>query len=615
METVRKGPFQITVVEKGTLDSFKNAVVSSKVEGTTTIISIVPEGSNVKEGDLLVELDSSALIEKERQQEITVTQAKSQLDSATKEVEIQETQNKSDLAAAELKLRLAEIDLEKYLKGDFEQQKNELRSQVSLQQETTAQALEQYEFTKRLVKKGYKTQNDLETTRIGWEKEKNNLAVAQDKLRVLEKYAYDRTITELQANAAEFKLELKRVDLKGKAALDVKNSDLLARKRTYEVELDKHERLKAQIKECKIYAPQDGQVIYANSRDGRSSDSVLIEVGVTVRERQALVTLPDLTEMKVNARIHESRISLVRPSLSVKVKVDAYPGEDFQGTVYSVASVPSSTGSSFMRDIKEYEGVVRLLDDAEKVSRLRPGLTASLEVLVDSRDSVLQAPIQSILTIVGRQVAYVHRNGTVERVDVKIGQTNDRMVEILEGLNEGDRVVMNPRTHFEKDLKAFEAQLIKEQAEKAPEQRGPASGAPGSNAPGGPNGSGPKPAGPGGAPGSPMPGASGPGSGSSGPGSGGPGSGGPGSGGPGSGGPGGGFNPLAMFDRMDADKDGKLQSTEWSERFRERAATMDADKDGVVTLDEFKAGMASMGGGRPGGGGPRPPTEPTGSGG
>ena len=55
------GPFEITVTERGTLDSMKNAVLSSKVEGATTIISIVPEGTTVKAGDLVCELDSSSL--------------------------------------------------------------------------------------------------------------------------------------------------------------------------------------------------------------------------------------------------------------------------------------------------------------------------------------------------------------------------------------------------------------------------------------------------------------------------------------------------------------------------------------------------------------------------
>lgn len=578
---MKRGPFQITVLEKGQLDSARNAVLMSKVEGTTTIINIVPEGTHVKKDDLVVELDSSALVDKERQQEIAVTQAASAKQSAEKDVEIQRTQNDSDRAAAELKLKLAQIDLEKFKLGDSKQQQSELEAQVSLQEQKAAQAKESLDFIKRLVKKGYKTQNDLEQARITYETENTNLDVAKDKLRVLKDYTLGRTVTELEANASEFARELKRVELKGQAALSQKQTDLLARERTYEVEKDKHERLKAQIEVCKIYAPQDGQVIYANSRDGRSSETILIEPGATVRERQALVTLPDLNEMKVNARIHESRISLIRPGMTVKVKVDAFIEEDFHGVIDSVASVPSSTGSSFMRDIKEYEAVVKLIDGPEKVSRLRPGLTANLEVLVDSRDDVLQAPMQAILTIVGKQFAFVVRGDNVERVEVQIGQTSERMIEVLKGLDEGDQVVMNPRSHFEKELKELEAELVKQQANEKLEV--PAAKSPGAN-PVSPAGK-PPTAGPGGNP--PPTGSQGP--------------------------PGGGsFNPMAMFERMDANGDGKLAQDEWTERFKERAASLDKDSDGVVTLDEFKAGMSSFSGGRPGNGRPTPSAETTG---
>lgn len=574
---MKRGPFQITVLERGQLDSARNAVLTCQVEGSTTILDIKPEGAHVKKGELVVELDSSLLVDKERQQEIAVTQAESAMQTAEKEVEIAKTQNDSDYAAAELKLKLARIDLEKFEKGDSEQQRNELKSQVSLQEQKAAQAKESLEFTKRLVKKGYKTQNDLEQARITFETERTNLEVAKDKLRVLQDYTLGRTITELQANAGEFARELKRVELKGQAALSQKQSDLLARTRTYEVEQDKHERLKKQIANCKIYAPQDGQVIYANSRDGRSSDTILIEKLAAVKERQPIVTLPDLNEMKVNARIHESRISLIRPGMTVKVKVDAFTEELFHGVVDSVASVPSST-NSFMRDIKEYEAVIKLIDEAEKVNRLRPGLTANLEVLVDSRDDVLQAPIQSVLTIVGKQFSFVVRGEKTERVEVQIGQTSERMIEIVSGLNEGDQVVLNPRTHFEAELKELEAELVKQQAAEspAPETTPPVT-APPAGTPGLPGG---RPAGPGGnAPPRGSEGAS-----------------------PGA------FNPMAMFERMDANSDGKLAKEEWSERFKERAESMDKDADGVVTLDEFKAGMAA--GRPPGAGGGRPPAAP-----
>jgi len=74
-ESVKRGPFQIAVTERGTLESFKNAVLTCKVEGSTTIISIVKEGTHVKEGELVVELDSSALVDRETTQRIAVTTA------------------------------------------------------------------------------------------------------------------------------------------------------------------------------------------------------------------------------------------------------------------------------------------------------------------------------------------------------------------------------------------------------------------------------------------------------------------------------------------------------------------------------------------------------------
>lgn len=581
-DQVKRGPFRITVTERGTLDSLKNAVLASKVEGSTTIISIVPEGTAVKAGDLVCELDASALVEKETQQQISVTQAKSNLQSAMEAVEIQKTQNDSDIAAAMLKLELAKLDLVKFNEGDSRQQREELASQVTLSQEKVAQADETYDFTMRLVKKGYKTQNELESARITLQTERINLNIAKGKLDLLEKYDQKRTLTELEANASEFARELDRVKRKASAALAQAEADLAAKRLTHDVELSKHNRLKDQIALCKIYAPQDGQVIYANSRDGRS-DQVLVEEGASVRERQSIVNLPDLTEMKVNARIHESRISMIRAGLAVNVRVDAFSEQPFPGRVESVSSVPSSTGNFMTRDLKEYEAIVRILGNGSEVSKLRPGLTAEIEVQVSSRENILQAPIQSILTVVNQQVAFVVSGDKAEMRKVTIGQTNDRMIEIVDGLNEGEAVVMNARAHFDKEIKDLETTLIAEQAAKAATessktpnlspaelQRQPSLSPPG-QAPFGHPGAG--------APGQQRP--------------------------PGS--PGGpeGMNrdPLARFNGMDANKDGKLARDEWSERFATFAESMDADKDGSISLDEFKAASSRMGG-RPPGAGP-----------
>jgi len=568
-ETVKRGPFRITVTERGTLDSLKNAVIASKVEGSNTIISIVPEGAHVKSGDLICELDSSAMVEKETQQQISVTQAESGLQSAKETVEIQKTQNDSDIAAAELKLKLAELDLKKFEQGDYETQFAELDAQVKLSAEKVAQALENYEFTERLVKKGYKTQNELESVRISLQTEQINMKIAEGKRALLETFTRERTLTELKANAAEFKRELSRVERKAKAALAQAEADYASKRLTHDVEVSKHNRLKEQIAFCKIYATQEGQVVYANSRDGRGSDQVLVEEGAAIRERQPIVYLPDLSEMKVNARIHESRISLIKAGLSATVKVDAYPDDEFRAVIDTVASVPSSTGSFFSRDLKEYEAVIRLHEAGNDVSRLRPGLTAEIVMLVSSREDVLQAPIQSVMTVVSQQIAFVIKGGKAELRRVKIGESNDRMVEVLEGIDVGEVVVMNPKTHFEREIKELESQLIKDQAAKGaadsaamPEIEAPTLPRP--DASGTPNPAGP-PAGPAaGSEGEARPA----------------------------------FDPLAMFQRMDTNSDGKLAADEWSERFKERAPALDKDGDGAISRAEFQSGIA----GRPPGG-------------
>ena len=593
----------------------KNAVLTSKVEGSTTIIMIVPEGTNVKEGDLVCELDSSMLSDKETAQEILVEKSKAAFEQGKEDLKIQEAQNESDLEAAKLKLRLAEIDLKKFTDGDLVQQKNDLDSRITLAEENLSRAQESFEYAQRLAKKGYRTQNDLESERIAVETAKINVKLVVGEKRVLVDYSEGRNLAELEANVKEYGREIQRTESKTRAALAQKKAELRARELTFEVESKKYERLIAQIKACKIYASQDGQVVYANVRDGRSTENVMIDVGVGVRERQAIINLPDLDQMKVNARIHESRISMVRQKMPVIVKIDAYPEEVFHGEVDMVASVPSSTGG-FGSTTKEYEAVVRITDETEKVNKLRPGLTATTEVLVERRDDVLQIPVQANITIGAKQFVFVVTGKKVDLRPIKVGKTNSNFIEVLDGLVEGDGVVMNPHSHFKKEISDLEVEQAKEQSKessKVPEIIAPAKPVEGGSpaAPTKKPGEGAAAAGPAGnrperspaaGVGSERP-AAGPGGGEGRP------QGGSSDGGgrpPGSGGGGAGFDPMARFNDMDKDQDGKVTKDEATGRMADNFDNFDTDSDGSVTKDEYLGAIAKFRGGGGGGGRPRP---------
>src|SRR5690606_36358767 len=126
-EPARRAPLLVTANVQGSLDSRANAVLSSSVEGTTTIISIVPEGSWVEEGDIVCVLDSATLVDEAKSQEIVVTNADAEQAQAKEQLEVAKAQGDSDIAAAELALLLAQLDKAKYIDegGEFSKLLNE----------------------------------------------------------------------------------------------------------------------------------------------------------------------------------------------------------------------------------------------------------------------------------------------------------------------------------------------------------------------------------------------------------------------------------------------------------------------------------------------------------
>ena len=109
---VRRGDFTVSVVEGGTLSAVSEIIIRSEVEGTARIISIVPEGSYVKKGDLLIELDSASAQDQVNLQQINYEKAKFAVEQALAQLEIQKSATNSEYLAAQLKLKLARIDLE-----------------------------------------------------------------------------------------------------------------------------------------------------------------------------------------------------------------------------------------------------------------------------------------------------------------------------------------------------------------------------------------------------------------------------------------------------------------------------------------------------------------------
>ncbi|WP_291176343.1 efflux RND transporter periplasmic adaptor subunit [Gimesia sp.] len=522
----------------------------------------------VEKGDVVCELDSSLLVDKEKQQQIQVTQAEAELKQAEENVAIQKTQNESDTSAAELALVLARLDFEKFNEGESQRDLNVKEGAITKAREDLQRAEETFEFSKRIAKKGYKSQNDVEADRINVVKAEIDLEIAKEDLKVEKDYVQTRKYKELKADIDEKVRNLERVKRQGIATLAQFDARLKASQLTYEVEKSELERNREQIVACKMIAPQNGQVVYANQDSGRrSSGEDVIEEGTEVRERQAIIQLPDFSQMKVDARIHESKISMIKQGLPVDIRVDAFPEQLYRGTVDQVSSVPIS--SNWMRpDLKEYKATIRILPDSGDITKLKPGLTAEIEIRIDQRPDVLQVPVQSVITIGEQRYIFILMpDGRTERREVKIGQASDTMIEILSGIEAGEEVILNPRTHFADELIDLEEQLAIEK-KKLAAKKGPASVEADQATPAGENAGGEKPGGEATEKKKPA-----------------------------------GGNAGGMLQRLDKDADGKLSKEEAPERMQERFDELDANKDGFLDAGELSKLRGPGGGaGGPGGG-------------
>ena len=463
--TVKRGDFVVSVTEGGSLRAVKEEIIRSEVEGTTRIISIVPEGTVVKKGELLVELDSADLQEKLGQQEISLESFKFAFVQAEQQLSIQKSLAESNLKEAELKVKFAASDLEKYVEADYPADKDVIESKILLTREDVRRNEERLRWTEQLFKKNYASKNELEADQAKVESTRIDLDQTKRKLMVLTKYDFPKKKALLESNHEQARDDLARLRQRSASQLAQAEADLEARKRTLDLHSQRLEQLKEQLTFTKIYAPQGGLVVYPNFS---SSSGYVVEEGATVRQRQELIKLPDTSSMLVEVKVHESFVNQIKPGLLSYVTIDSMPERRFVGSVRRVAPLPDTQSRYMNPNLKVYSTEVVI---EEALPDIKPGVSAHAEIVITNLTKVVSVPVQTVTTIKGQQ--YVFLAGKTDPSRVEVGFNNDRFVEIRSGVEEGGRVLLSPQlTSDVEDSGAADVSSAEVEAAKAKIKKG-----------------------------------------------------------------------------------------------------------------------------------------------
>jgi RND family efflux transporter MFP subunit len=182
-----------------------------------------------------------------------------------------------------------------------------------------------------------------------------------------------------------------------------------------------------QLDYARIRAPIAGVVSAVTTQEG--------ETVAAAFAAPTFVTLLDLTRLEVRAYVDETDIGRIRLGQQARFTVDTYPDHEFEGTVTAV--YPQAE----IRDnVVDYVTVIRFEASRDRV--IRPEMTTTVKVLLDTHENVLAVPIRAVRRTADGQFVLLRRGDTTERRRVVMGAKDERYWEIVDGLFEGDWVIL-----------------------------------------------------------------------------------------------------------------------------------------------------------------------------
>jgi RND family efflux transporter MFP subunit len=162
------------------------------------------------------------------------------------------------------------------------------------------------------------------------------------------------------------------------------------------------------------------------------------KVGDSVEAGQSAIVLADLTSLEVEVSVAEVDINRIVIGQAATLTLDAAPGQTFTGKVSEVNVLGQAN-----------QGVVTFpvtVVVPEPSPQVKPGMTAAVSIITDSRENVLLVPNRAVRVSGGQRTVTVLFEGEQIPVPVTLGLVNETMSEVLTGLKEGDTVLLNTST-------------------------------------------------------------------------------------------------------------------------------------------------------------------------
>jgi HlyD family secretion protein len=401
--TVRRVDLDTDILVGGDLKALKETAVTCQVEDLTdsdgvVIVSMITNGTPVRKGDTLCQLDSSQLEELARQEEILTIRARASFEQAC------------------LALEVAKIALREYQDGQVSKLTKEFEGRIALSRSDFQGQADRLSWAEGMNAKGYASKSQLISERQALAKAGHDLRKVEGEFRLFRTYQAHKQIVTLrgQVESAEHN-----------------HSVETERLRTQE------ERLaytRKQVENCRIVAPHEGVAVHAARRSWRLPP---LGPGVRVYQDQELFKIPDLTRMEVEASVHDTVGPRVKVGMRARVRIASTGDRVFAGRVASIIPFPIENWKEWDENLRHYLARVRIENTPPG---LLPLMSATVEIDTGRVAGALVIPVEAMAVVDGLESCYVRVPDGVERRAIGTRGATPELLEVTRGLSEGEQV-------------------------------------------------------------------------------------------------------------------------------------------------------------------------------
>jgi len=332
--------------------------------------------------------------------------------------------------------------------GEAEQTIRRMRDEALVASSELAVVEESVEGAKRLREREFITKQTLENELVGLDKARLALQRSETEMELFRDYEFPKEAEKMLSLYEEALLALIRAKREKLALMSQIYAKYRSVKRRYELELKKREHLEEQLAGCIVRASQVGLVAYGGANADYYSARIYegISAGATLKTGQPIITIPDMSKLGVEVKIHESHIKKIELGQKVYITAESVPDKTLVGRIAKVAVLPDSNASRYNPSLKVYPATVEIEGTHEF---LKPGMSAKVEIIVNELENVTYAPVQSVFIENGEHFVFLKTLGGYERRVVVIGANNNDYIELRKGLEAGDSVLLKMPDDYE----------------------------------------------------------------------------------------------------------------------------------------------------------------------